>query len=187
MRKMRISVVKSKLKCLVYIKEYQVWGKVLGNPEVMIFQKFKVSGRKVEAFIHSIWKVYFMSVADFSSRIFRVAVKSGCSRPCHCILSVPSSSCHLTALVFFFFSIRTTHLHPSDFRESQLHCALRWSVWPGLSPSHPGSSNWLRQEDVTQACWGVPRKCTSGKLLTVIWPRGGASHGMKASGRKIKM
>ena len=103
MRKMRISVVKSKLKCLVYIKEYQVWGKVLGNPEVMIFQKFKVSGRKVEAFIHSIWKVYFMSVADFSSRIFRVAVKSGCSRPCHCILSVPSSSCHLTALVFFFF------------------------------------------------------------------------------------
>ena len=51
MRKIRISVVKSKLTYLVSIKEYQVWGKVLGTPEAMIFQKLKVSGRTVEAFI----------------------------------------------------------------------------------------------------------------------------------------
>lgn len=53
MGKIRICVVISKLRCSVYIKEDQVRGKVLGNLEVIIFQKLrKVSGKKVEETFH---------------------------------------------------------------------------------------------------------------------------------------
>ena len=77
-----------------------------------------------------------MSIADFFSRIFRVTVKSGCSRPCRCVLSIPSSSC-LSALVFFQYPHRPLTPQRLQGKPAPLCSGMERVAWAKPSPPWP--------------------------------------------------